>query len=294
MIERVQTSIISQIESLETEKFTDDPWSHSSNSYGRTRVITDGALIEKGAVSVSVIPLSNLSNSRASTISERGVEVLPGTEYAAAALSLVLHTRSPIIPTFRSDVRIFSLITDGVVTRSWLGGGCDLTPYYIFDEDVEEFHGMLKGLCDRNGRDYEEYKKGCDDYFYLPARKEHRGVGGIFFDDLEFNSSTFNFVEELAEMWMPSWLDTIVERRKGQEWTEEQRDWQLIRRGRYLEFNLLYDRGVKFGLATENPRVEGILVSAPPLVKWAYNHKVAAGSEEERLQKILETPRAWA
>ncbi|GMH57963.1 hypothetical protein TL16_g02509 [Triparma laevis f. inornata] len=216
MIERVQQDIIASIEERETAKFSDDPWS-TNLSQGRTRVIEGGSIIEKGAVSVSVVERSTLSPARAETISARGIEVKEGAEYCAAALSLVLHTRSPLIPTFRSDIRVFCL-----KEAAWVGGGADLTPYYLFDEDVKEFHGKYKDLCERHGQNYEEYKKVCDDYFYIPARKEHRGVGGIFFDDLPLTPVSFSFVEQLAELWMPSWLDTICDKRMNDEYTEAQ------------------------------------------------------------------------
>jgi coproporphyrinogen III oxidase len=135
-------------------------------------------------------------------------------------------------------------------------------------------------------------KQACDDYFYLPARSEHRGTGGMFFDDIPADPITMNFVKAVAENWMPSWFP-IVEKRRYLEYTDQQKEWQLLRRGRYLEFNLLYDRGVKFGLANANPRVEGVMVSAPPLIAWEYNHVVGKGSEEERLMNVLKHPKSW-
>jgi coproporphyrinogen III oxidase len=223
-----------------------------------------------------------------------------------------------MVPTFRSDVRIFLVQTNSTTTGSydrrpekknhnstsipvdtmaWFGGGADLTPYYIFEEDIQLFHQTYRIVCDRhfqnNGKTYREMKKLCDDYFYLPARREHRGTGGIFFDDLIATEASLQFAMDVVNSWMPSWLDTIVERRKSLPYTDQQRQWQLLRRGRYLEFNLLYDRGVRFGLAGENPRVEGVMVSAPPLIAFAYNHKVDKDSEEEKLIHILKDPRDW-
>jgi coproporphyrinogen III oxidase len=136
-------------------------------------------------------------------------------------------------------------------------------------------------------------KEHCDDYFFLPARSEHRGTGGIFFDDMKATPEAMEFVKGVAESWMPSWRP-IVENRRGMGFSEKQKEWQLLRRGRYLEFNLLYDRGVKFGLANANPRVEGVMVSAPPLIAWEYNHKIETGSEEERLMEVLKKPKMWA
>eukprot|EP01083_Nonionella_stella_P033223 90967_1 len=209
--------------------------------------------------------------------------------YSAAALSMVLHTRSPMIPTFRSDVRIFMVEpSDGSGTVAWFGGGSDLTPYYLFDEDIKFFHQQLNDLCEEYSDDdqckmvnYKSMKEACDKYFYLPARSEHRGVGGMFFDDMPANKKSLAFLEAVTDNWMPSWFP-IIEKRKNVEYSEQQREWQLLRRGRYLEFNLLYDRGVKFGLQTANPRVEGVMVSAPPLIAWEYNHAVEENSEEGR------------
>ena len=203
-----------------------------------------------------------------------------------------------MVPTFRSDVRVFLVRTKAANNAddeqenvvSWFGGGADLTPYYLFDDDIREFHGWYRDLCHRlqtttndgNEDDYEpiiDYstmKQSCDEYFYLPARAEHHGTGGIFFDDLTTTHRTYAFTRDVTETWMKSWFP-IVQRRMNMEHSPEQREWQLIRREWYLEFNLLYDRGVRFGLAGLNPRVEGVMVSAPPLIRWEYNWKVEVG-----------------
>jgi len=182
---------------------------------------------------------------------------------------------------------------------AWFGGGSDLTPYYLIDQDIVSFHTHLKSMCDSHllpGNEYDlsyaQMKENCDKYFYLPARSEHRGTGGIFFDDLLATSSTLNFVKDVATGWMPSWLP-IVKQNKDKEYTEQQKQWQYLRRGRYLEFNLLYDRGVKFGLANANPRVEGVMVSAPPMIAFEYNHEVEDGSEEQKLLEVLKKPKNW-
>jgi len=317
-----QREIINEIESMDGsgEMFSEDKWGAfneinendatvPSESGGITRVLQDGNVVEKGACSLTLIRNGVLSAERAATVSGRsGVDVAGGDSYSAAALSIVLHTRSPLVPTFRSDVRIFLVRAKdrdddnkGEEVMAWFGGGADLTPYYLFDSDIEEFHGAYQNLCSSHfpqGHDlaesysYQSMKRWCDEYFYLPARSEHRGTGGIFFDDMAATADTLRFVEGVANTWMPSWMP-IVKRHKDGEYTDEQRRWQLLRRGRYLEFNLLYDRGVKFGLANANPRVEGVMVSAPPLIAWEYNHEVAEGSEEERLMKILKEPKDW-
>lgn len=250
---------------------------------------------------------------RAATIQGRQAEnaddvlvVKDGDIYSAAALSVVLHTRNPYVPTFRSDVRIFLVKSadekDGNSNKSvaWFGGGSDLTPYYLIDSDIIDFHTHLKKMCDDHlppdnneyNLSYRQMKQNCDEYFYLPARSEHRGTGGIFFDDLPATQSTYAFVKNVANGWMPSWLP-IVNKNGKKEYTDEEKHWQCQRRGRYLEFNLLYDRGVKFGLANANPRVEGVMVSAPPMIAFDYNHVPEVGSEEERLLQILKSPKDW-
>ena len=212
-----------------------------------------------------------------------------------------------MVPTFRSDVRVFLVEARGddgeSAVQAWFGGGADLTPYYLFDDDVSEFHGLYKDLCDSHfppsaggelseSFSYRKMKESCDTYFYLPARSEHRGTGGIFFDDMPTTAGTLEFVKGVADSWTLSWFP-IVERRRREEFDEKQKQWQLLRRGRYLEFNLLYDRGVKFGLANANPRVEGVMVSAPPLIAWEYKHELEQGSEEERLMGVLRLPKEW-
>ena len=241
-----------------------------------------------------------------------------GDEYAAAALSMVLHSKSPHVPTFRSDVRVFLVkhknehestnngangdangaqSSESMSTMAWFGGGADLTPYFLETEDITFFHRMYKDLCQQHWKDstefsYQSMKEACDDYFYLPARQEHRGTGGIFFDDMDMTEASLEFVKGVAHAWMPSWFP-IVQKRIGTPVTEKERQWQLLRRGRYLEFNLLYDRGVKFGLANANPRVEGVMVSAPPVIAFEYNHQIEEGSREDELMQVLKTPREW-
>lgn len=323
LVER-QKGIIHQLEDLEIScqsdaKFCLDPWGVFSSTEGNggseassggiTRVLQNGAVIEKGACSLTLIQQGILSSDRAKTIRERqSTNVRAGDTYSAAALSTVLHTRSPLIPTFRSDVRIFmvhptSTRGSNSLGDAWFGGGADLTPYYLCDEDISAFHACYRDLCsahfsgkELNGGNqnfsYDAMKKACDDYFYLPARCEHRGTGGIFFDDMELNAESLAFTMGVVDTWMSSWIP-IANRYKHTPFTEEEKRWQLLRRGRYLEFNLLYDRGVKFGLATENPRVEGVMVSAPPLIAFEYNNQIEPGSRESALIKVLKSPKEW-
>lgn len=316
-----QTSMIAEIEQTDGSgvAFSKDGWGafengngDNSKSGGITRVIQGGDVVEKGACSLTVIRNGVLTADRAATIRGRqegsvdsgdgdsdDLVIQEGDIYSAAALSVVLHTRNPFVPTFRSDVRIFlvkSAEKDGGAV-AWFGGGSDLTPYYLVDQDIIDFHTHLKKMCDDHLTDddnlsYRQMKQSCDEYFYLPARSEHRGTGGIFFDDVPATPNTYGFVREVARGWMPSWLP-VVRKNGGREYTDEEKHWQCLRRGRYLEFNLLYDRGVKFGLADANPRVEGVMVSAPPKIAFDYNHVPEVGSEEERLLEILKTPKDW-
>mmetsp|Transcript_9883 Transcript_9883/g.20425 ORF Transcript_9883/g.20425 Transcript_9883/m.20425 type:complete len:412 (-) Transcript_9883:1727-2962(-) len=332
-----QSEIIEQLEDLEKEHnseavFSKDTWGMFDDPDnedvkpvgGITRVIQGGNVVEKGACSFTLIGQGILSKERAATIRSRqgassNMEIHEGDEYAAAALSMVLHSRSPHVPTFRSDVRVFlvkpkSLGTNGggasegsqtPSAMAWFGGGADLTPYYLQEDDVQFFHKMYKDLCDEHWDDsededdedtvfsYTSMKKACDDYFYLPARQEHRGTGGIFFDDMDMTDNSLEFVKGVANAWMPSWIP-IVKKRMDTPVSDEQKQWQMLRRGRYLEFNLLYDRGVKFGLANANPRVEGVMVSAPPTIAFEYNHPIVEGSPEAELMKVLKDPRDWA
>lgn len=314
-LQATQADIIQQIETMDGSgaQFSKDTWgifneetaTSSSNvlSGGITRVIQGGDVVEKGACSLTLIRRGVLTAERAAAIRSRQSDldegrISAGDTYNAAALSIVLHSRSPMVPTFRSDVRVFFVQSNKKSSNAmaWFGGGADLTPYYLFDEDVTFFHNCYKALCADNPKefDYDALKKMCDDYFFLPARSEHRGTGGIFFDDMTATTpGAMDFVKSVALAWMPSWLP-IVAKRRDLEYTEKQKQWQLLRRGRYLEFNLLYDRGVKFGLANANPRVEGVMVSAPPLIAWEYNHKIEEGSEEARLMEILKQPIEWA
>jgi coproporphyrinogen III oxidase len=306
-LQDTQREIIQEIEDMDDSSgatFTNDTWGvfaqgngngndNTSGSGGITRVLQGGDFVEKGACSLTLIRQGILTAERAAAIRARSRQeddddddddgdnnsnrIQAGDVYSAAALSMVLHSRSPMVPTFRSDVRIFlvqqspseqqqHLATKKNNTNAntiWFGGGADLTPYYLFEEDVQFFHQLYHDLCQDNDNDdefelfsYDTLKTNCDDYFYLPARAEHRGTGGIFFDDLAATKKTMGFVKRVAKTWMPSWLP-LVQKRRFLPFTEKQKQWQLLRRGRYLEFNLLYDRGVKFGLANANPRVEG-------------------------------------
>ena len=301
--------------------------SGAGSGFGVTRVMEGGGVFEKAAANVSVIR-GTLSKERAAAMTERGrpgVDPRGGQTYSAAALSLVFHPRSPMVPTFRADIRRFAV--DGV--GSWYGGGADLTPYYLFDEDAAEFHAHYRDLCrahdkenlaeateasrsgseSRSGPLHKRCKKWCDEYFYIPARGEHRGVGGVFFDDMsddddnETNAAAVSsspvdahpvnaesFTRAVGLGWLDSY-EPIVKRRWSLPYDASHEKWHHQRRGRYVEFNLLYDRGVRFGL--DGGRVESIMVSAPPRVRWDYDATPAFGSEEARLVEVLRNPKEW-
>lgn len=292
-----QSQIIEATEALDGKgvSFHQDRWSRGDKNagYGITAVLEGGDIVEKAAVNISIIH-GTLTAQRALAMSSRGrntVDPGGGQSYHAAAMSLVFHSAKPFIPTLRADVRLFS-IDNG---PAWYGGGCDLTPFYLIEEDAIHFHEHWCNVCDTHHPSlYRKYKEWCDNYFYIPARKEYRGIGGIFFDDVDSAEAAFDpdtFVKDVAINIVPSWED-IVNKRRDVPYGEQQREWQLLRRGRYLEFNLLYDRGVKFGL--DGGRVESIMVSAPPLIAWKYNVVPQEGSEEEKLLHLLSSaPRNW-
>jgi coproporphyrinogen III oxidase len=262
--------------------FREDLWQRPEGGGGRTRVLTGGAVFEKAGV--------NFSEVQGQLTAEFAAQIPgDGREFTATGISLVLHPQSPHLPTVHAN---FRYLTKGA--REWFGGGADLTPYYPYREDVIHFHKTWKQVCERHGRpvDYPRFKQWCDEYFFLAHRGEPRGVGGIFFDYLEGDwEQLFAFVRDCGDAFLTAYRP-IVERRKGMEWTDEQRAFQEFRRGRYVEFNLLYDRGTVFGLKTGG-RVESILMSLPPLVRWRYDYRPQPGTREAELYEFLK-PRDWA
>ncbi len=269
-------------------RFAEDRWSHEAShggaagGGGRTRVLADGAVFEKAGVNISAVT-GTLSDKLA-----QRMKVAP-CGFFATGISLVLHPRSPHVPTVHMNLRYLEL--DG--GRAWFGGGADLTPYYLERDDAVHFHRTWKSVCDRHDPAwYPRFKQWCDEYFFVRHRGEARGIGGVFFDYLEEDlEQVFAFVKHAGDAFLESYVP-IVERRGGQPWTEQQRDWQLVRRGRYVEFNLVYDRGTLFGLETGG-RVESILMSLPPVVRWAYGHEPVPGSDEARLVEVLRKPVDW-
>ena len=263
-------------------RFREDTWQRPGGGGGRSRVLAESTVIEKGGVNFSEV-FGEFPPDLAKTMPG------DGTAFTATGLSLVIHPRSPLIPTVHAN---FRFLTHG--SKSWFGGGADLTPYYPKKEDVVHFHKTWKRVCTKHEAvaDYAKMKKECDDYFFLKHRNEPRGVGGIFFDYADATEATFAFVRDAADAFVEAYLP-IVERRKGLAFTPEQRFFQEVRRGRYVEFNLVYDRGTIFGLKTDG-RTESILMSLPPVVRYVYDYAPPAGSREAELTDYWLQPRDWA
>jgi coproporphyrinogen III oxidase len=251
--------------------------------------MADGAVFEKAGVNFSHVLGASLPSSASSHPPE-----LTGRSFQAMGVSLVIHPHNPYVPTSHANVRLFVAEKAGAEPVWWFGGGFDLTPYYGNEEDCRHWHEVSRAACEPFGEDvYPRFKQWCDDYFFLQHRNEPRGVGGLFFDDLnewDFETS-FAFLRAIGDAYLLAYLP-IVQRRKQQPYTERERQFQLYRRGRYVEFNLVYDRGTLFGLQS-NGRTESILMSLPPLVRWDYDYQPASGSEEARLTDYYLTGRDW-
>jgi coproporphyrinogen III oxidase len=280
----LQERICGSLEGLDAGgHFREDRWERPGGGGGRTRVLEGGAVFEKGGVNFSDVH---------GEFSEQFSREIPGEgrEFTACGVSLVLHPKSPLVPTVHAN---FRFLTKG--QKQWFGGGSDLTPYYPFREDVVHFHRVWRDVCKHHEPliDYSRFKKWCDDYFYLPHRQEARGVGGIFFDYLEGDvERLFAFVRDCGNAFLESYLP-IASRRKGEEYTPQQKTFQEYRRARYAEFNLIYDRGTIFGLKTGG-RTESILMSLPPVARWGYDYRPKAGSREAELTEYWLKPRDWA
>ena len=265
-------------------RFVEDKWER-----GRSRVMTDGALIEKGGVNFSHVQGDSMPASATAHRPE-----LAGRSYQAMGVSLVIHPLNPYLPTSHANVRFFVAEKAGEEPVWWFGGGYDLTPYYGFEEDCVHWHQVAFDACKPFGDDvYPRYKQWCDDYFYLKHRDEARGVGGLFFDDLNEGGfdRCFAFMQAVGDSYTDAYLP-ILERRRETPWGERERAFQLYRRGRYVEFNLVFDRGTLFGLQSGG-RTESILMSLPPLVRWEYNWQPDEGSAEQALYTQFLPPRDW-
>ena len=270
----IQDAICEGLEALEPDaRFGRDRWEREGGGGGETRVLKDGAVFEQGGVNFSDV---------SGHFSEEFAKQVPGsgTEFHATGVSLVLHPQSPHVPTVHLNLRY---IEHG--DKQWFGGGADLTPYYFDQADKDHFHGTWKAVCERHGQDHPRFRQWCDEYFFLPHRKERRGVGGIFFDYIDVSDETEAFVKDAGASFLDAYVP-IVLRRMGDEVTPEQRRWQELRRGRYVEFNLLYDRGTMFGLKTGG-RTESILMSLPPRVRWGYCEEPEPDTPEAALLQEL-------
>jgi coproporphyrinogen III oxidase len=270
-------------------KFEEDNWDRAEGGGGRTRVLSGGSVIEQGGVNFSHVHGTNLPPSATKARPE-----LAGRGFEALGVSLVIHPENPHIPTSHANVRYFEAAKEGEETVWWFGGGFDLTPYYPVEEDVVHWHRTAHDACWPYGEDvYPRFKDWCDEYFYNRHRNEARGVGGLFFDDLNewgFERS-FGFMKSVGNAYIDAYLP-IIEKRKDNPWTPEQKEFQLYRRGRYVEFNLVYDRGTLFGLQSGG-RTESILMSLPPKVAWRYNWQPAEGSPEAALTDYFLKPKNW-
>lgn len=291
-IHQLQDSITAGLEKIDGKAtFQEDIWKRPEGGGGRTRVIENGNVFEKGGVNISGVH-GKLPDSMQNYF---GVE---DADFFACGLSLVLHPKNPMVPTVHANWRYFEMYDkNGNIVDQWFGGGQDLTPYYLFEEDAIHFHQTCKTACNKHNPEfYPKYKARCDEYFYNTHRNEGRGIGGLFFDYCKASEDMtmqnwYDFVTEVGDSFLETYVP-IVSKRKDLDYTKAQRDWQEIRRGRYVEFNLVHDKGTLFGLKT-NGRIESILMSLPPHVQWVYDHHPEAGSEEEKLINVLQNPIDW-
>ena len=292
-IEELQNTITAKLEEIDgSAKFREDLWDRKEGGGGRTRVIENGAVFEKGGVNISAVhgplpaAMQNYFN-------------VGEVDFFACGLSLVLHPKNPMVPTVHANWRYFEMYDKqgNVLKDQWFGGGQDLTPYYLFEEDAVHFHEISKNACDKHHPEfYSRYKKQCDEYFWNSHREEARGIGGLFFDYCKATEEMsidnwFEFVTQVGDSFLEAYVP-IVEKRKNLPYSDEQRTWQEIRRGRYVEFNLVHDKGTLFGLKT-NGRIESILMSLPPHVQWVYDHHPEKDSQEEKLLNVLMHPKDW-
>jgi len=291
-IQNLQNNITQALEEIDGKaKFKEDIWQRDEGGGGHSRVIENGDVIEKGGVNISAVhgPLPK---------SMQAYFKVGEVNFYACGLSLVLHPKNPMVPTVHANWRYFEMYdkSDQLIDQ-WFGGGLDLTPYYLFDEDAVHFHQQCKKACDAHHPNfYADFKAHCDQYFHNEHRDEARGIGGLFFDYLKANETfsiqdRYDFTTDVGNEFLNAYLP-ILNKRKDLPFTEAQRNWQEIRRGRYVEFNLIHDKGTLFGLKTKG-RIESILMSLPPHVQWRYDHHPEKGSEEARLLSVLKNPKEW-
>lgn len=285
---KLQDQICQSLEELDGDiKYQQDQWDRPEGGGGRSRVFKQGAVIEKGGVNFSAVhgktPEKILNALK-----------LEEADFFATGVSIVLHPHSPMVPIIHMNVRYFEM-SNGTW---WFGGGIDVTPHYVVEEDARFFHQLLKSACDNHDKTYyPEFKEWADDYFYIKHRHETRGIGGIFFDRLNDQNGEHSkadrwaFVQEIGESFIPAYRE-LVNRHRHETYSEKHKSWQALRRGRYVEFNLVWDKGTKFGLDT-NGRTESILMSMPPVANWEYSHMPEQGSEEEKTLSLLKKGINW-
>ena len=291
-IQNLQETITKALEKEDGgASFKEDIWERKEGGGGRSRIIENGATIEKGGVNISAVhgPLPD---------SMQAYFNVGEVDFFACGLSLVIHPKNPMAPTVHANCRYFEMYdANKNCIDQWFGGGLDLTPYYLFNEDSRHFHEQCKKACDLHHPDfYNTFKEKCDTYFYNKHREEARGVGGLFFDYLKANETftimdRYDFTTSIGDSFIEAYIP-ILNKRKNLDFTPENRTWQEIRRGRYVEFNLVHDKGTLFGLKT-NGRMESILMSLPPTVQWRYDYHPKQGSKEEELLNILKNPKSW-
>lgn len=291
----VQDTVCAALEQIGGTRFHEDSWTRQEGGSGLTRVMQDGDVFEKAGVNTSTISGTMTREAARTARVDDDNFADDHIPFFVTSISLVVHPRNPLVPTSHAHYRYFEM-SNGTASAFWssFSGSADLTPYYLFEEDAEHFHRVHKAACDRYDTAlYPRFKQACDDYFYLPHRHEHRGIGGIFLGNLNtyHKQMLADLTTSCAEAFLPAYLP-IVERRKDLPFTEAHTRWQRLRRGRYVEFNLVNDRGTAFGLKTDG-RVESILMSLPPIAGWEYDYQPAPTSEEARLLEVLKNPRQW-
>jgi coproporphyrinogen III oxidase len=291
-IVQLQKAMCEEFEKIDGKaRFFEDKWTREGGGGGITKIIESGEVIEKGGVNISKV-FGILPQSMQKQLNTKS------NKFFACGLSLVIHPKNPMAPTVHANWRYFEMYDDdGNIIDSWFGGGQDLTPYYVFEDDIQHFHKECKTICDKhNPSFYNKFKENCDNYFYNSHRNEARGVGGLFFDYCKQTSTTsmsdwYNFVKEISNNFMKCY-SPIINSKKVFNYSKSHKEWQEIRRGRYVEFNLVHDKGTLFGLKT-NGRIESILMSLPPKVSWKYNFIPVKNSEEAKLLEILKNPVKW-
>ena len=289
----IQDEICLALENLDGKsKFEEELWERDGGGGGRTRVIQNGNILEKGGVNFSAV------HGKLPEVMQKALKV-ESDDFFATGVSIVIHPNHPLVPIIHMNIRYFEMLNtpDGQEPVRWFGGGIDLTPHYVFDDDARFFHGQLKAVCDKYNADfYSKFKTWADNYFFIKHREETRGIGGIFYDRLTASETMswediFEFSKALGRTFAPTYIE-LVNRHRKETFTQQQQLWQYQRRSRYVEFNLVYDAGTKFGLET-NGRIESILMSLPPTAQWAYNYQPEPGSEEEKTLSLLKKNINW-